>query len=580
GIPTEMFSRGDKDTIGVAGRRVLLTFGLLSPDKGLEYVIDAMPAILAAHPDAVYIVVGATHPHVLEASGEAYRLMLQERARRLGVAGRMIFVNRFVSDAELGDYLGAADVYLTPYLNLEQSTSGTLAFALGAGKAMVSTPYRYAVEVLADGRGLLVPSRDAAALAAAVIGLLSDRDGTSTMQARAATYGAAMRWSDVARRHVDSLAHAVTSATADRHATFQARTLADGAEMLPPVSLEHLLTLTDDTAVVQHARYSVPRYRDGYCLDDTARALLLIARLDEAGTIDRPLARRLTSRYLAFVTYAFAPRAGRFRNFMSFARRWREASGSDDSQGRALWALGTTVARASDAGHRRVAADLFGRALAAAVGCASPRAWAYALLGIDEYLRVFGGETGVEAVRATLAERLHASWRATHTADWPWFEERATYANARLPQALLLAGHAMDRSDLVADALESLDWLRVVQTSPDGDFAPIGSEGFFHRGAPPAEFDQQPVEACGMVSACCDAARLTGDPRWTAAAGTAFRWFLGGNHLRLSLLDPTTGGCRDGLHRDRMNENQGAESTISYLMALADLHAASRPDLP
>jgi glycosyltransferase involved in cell wall biosynthesis len=580
GIPSVMFAPGTKDVIGVAGRQVMLTFGLLSPDKGIEYVVDAMPAIVAAHPDVVYIVLGATHPHVLDAQGEAYRLQLQARARQLGVAGHMIFHNRFVSQQELGEFVSAADLYLTPYLNPEQSTSGTLAYALGAGKAMISTPYRYATEVLADGRGVIVPSRDASAIADAVIARLSDVAGTAAMRRRAAAYGQSMRWSSVARQHVTSLTRAVTHHADVRRAGVRARTLAEGSETLPPMALDHLLTLTDDTAVLQHARYSVPRYEDGYCLDDTARALLLVARLEDSGAIDRRLARRLSTRYLAFVGHAFVPETGRFRNFMRFTRRWSEAHGSDDSQGRALWALGTVVGRGSDPGHRQLANEYFHAGLAATAACPSPRAWAYALLGIDEYLRIFGGETRVEEVRATLTARLHDCWLRTHTTEWPWFEAHATYGNARLPQALLLSGHAMGRPDLVAIALRALEWLRIAQTTPDGDFAPIGSDGFYTRGEALASFDQQPVEACGMVAACFDAARLTGDPKWSAAAATAFRWFLGGNHLRLSLLDPSTGGCKDGLHADRANENQGAESTISYLQALCDMRAAQPSDLP
>jgi glycosyltransferase involved in cell wall biosynthesis len=577
GIPTAVYDGGTGPPPGLAGRRVLLTFGLLSPDKGIEYVIDALPAIAAVDPTVLYLVVGATHPHVLAAGGEQYRHMLEARARRHGVASHLRFIDRFVEVEEIGAYLHAADIYLTPYLNVEQSTSGTLAFALGAGRAMVSTPYRYAVDVLADGRGVLVPCRDAAAIAQAVTSLFGDPDGAAAMRRRAAALGATMHWGEVARGHVASLTRALAQPGRPGVTSAAGPPAASGRPApLPPLALTHLLALTDDTAVLQHAHHSVPRYRDGYCLDDTARAALLVARLDEAGLMERGLAQRLGARYLAFVAHAYVPARGRFRNLMRFTRRWGERIGSDDCQGRAAWALGTVLARATTPGHRQLAAELFPHAIAAAAASGSPRAWAYALLGLDEALRATKGTEALARCRATLAERLTARWRATATADWPWFEPHATYANARLPQALLLAGIATGRDDQVTIALRALTWLHEVQTSAAGDFAPIGSNGFYPRGTPAAAFDQQPIEACGMIAAAAAAARVTGDPAWSRAAESAFRWFLGANHLGVALADATTGGCRDGLHQDRVNENQGAESTISWLQALADLHALRR----
>jgi glycosyltransferase involved in cell wall biosynthesis len=579
GIPSAMFAPGDKARIGIADKTVLLTFGLLSPDKGIEHVIDAMPAIIAACPDTVYIVLGATHPHVLETAGEAYRLMLQARAHRLGVAGHLVFLNRFVTQDELAEFLAAADIYVTPYLNMQQSTSGTLAYALGAGKAVISTPYRYATEVLAENRGMLVPCADAGAIAASVIQLQRQPAMATAMRARAAAFGRHMEWGAVAQRYVASLTQAAASHADTRRSTFRARTLAEGGDSLPEIALTHLVAMTDDTGMLQHAAFSVPRYADGYCLDDNARAMLLIARLDEGGAIEPRRASALAARYLAFVHHAFDASSGRFRNFLTYDRIWAEPHGSDDSHGRAIWALGTVVGRARDHGRRSLASDLFHGSLPAMLERTSPRSWAYALLGIDEYLRAFGGDTAVEAIRLTLSEQLLRAFRIVSTPDWPWLEESVTYCNARIPQALLLSGHAMRRADLSETGLRALEWLRSVQLSPDGDFAPIGSNGFLHRGGPPASFDQQPVEACGMVAASLDAFRITGDVRWRHSAHTAFRWFLGGNHLRTSLYDAATGGCRDGLHIDRLNENQGAESTLSFLQALWDMHAAQRPDL-
>jgi len=578
GIPEVMFATGDKNRIGVAGKHVILTFGLLSPDKGIEYVIDALPAILERHPETVYIVLGATHPHVMAHSGETYRLKLEARAHELGVDHSVIFHNRFVSQAELGEFLTAADLYVTPYLNPEQSTSGTLAYAVGAGKAVISTPYRYATELLADERGVLVPVRDAAALASAVTALLDDAARLAEMQRRSALFGRAMSWPAVARQHVASLDHAIASHAHRRRSLFRARTLAERPPSLPELNLEHLQCITDDTGVLQHASFVVPRYADGYCLDDNARALLLTVSLEESGSGARPVVRALASRYLAFVSNAFDAPSGRFRNFLSYGRVWGEQVGSDDSQGRALWALGAVVGRARDPGRNSLGGDLFHQALPALSTMTSPRAWAYALLGIDEYLRAFEGDRGVQAIRAQLVARLADLFARASSPAWPWFEESLTYANARLPQALMLSGAAMGRDDLVAAGGGALEWLAKLQHTPDGYFSPIGSNGFHVRGSERARFDQQPVEACGMVSAAFDARRITGDERWTRVAHAAFNWFLGQNHLQQSVYDVSSGGCRDGLHAERVNENQGAESTLSFLMALCDMQAAARAD--
>ena len=579
GIPEVMFSPGDKDRLGVAGRPVILTFGLLSPDKGIEHVVDALPAILEAYPDTVYIVLGATHPHVLEDSGETYRLMLEARARRLGVAASMIFHNRFVSQAELGEFLTAADIYVTPYLNPEQSTSGTLAYAVGAGKAVISTPYRYATELLADGRGILVPWRDAGAIAREVIGLLADEERANGMRRRAAGYGRGMAWGAVARRHLASLELAAASHAEKRRSKFHARTLAERPASLPELSLDHLQCMTDDTGLLQHASFVVPRYAEGYSLDDNARALMLMVLLEQAGTLEKRTVRALSSRYLAFVSHAFDPAFGRFRNFLTYGRAWGDGRGSEDSHGRSLWALGTVVGRASDPGRRSLGGDLFRAGLPALAQLSSPRAWAYALLGIDEYLHAFQGDSAVQATRALLTTRLLELYQHANAPDWPWFEDQVTYCNARLPQALIVSGAAMARDDLVAVGVRALDWLGTVQHTADGFFAPVGTNGFYRRGMSPARYDQQPVEACGMVSACLDALRITGDARWSGYAGSAFGWFLGQNHLQQPLYDVSTGGCRDGLHADRVNENQGAESTLSFLLALWDMRSAERTDL-
>jgi glycosyltransferase involved in cell wall biosynthesis len=576
GIPDVASARLGKQQLGVGGKSVILTFGLLSPDKGIEHVIDALPAVIARIPNTVYIVLGATHPHVKERHGEAYRIMLENRAKKLGVDAHVIFHNRFVSPTELTEFLAAADIYITPYLKPEQITSGTLAYAVGSGKAVISTPYWYAREILADGRGILVPWRDPATIAREILGLLEDDAKRLELSRRAALHGRNMQWSAVARSYAASFERA--RAEQASRASAEAKPLAARPTELPEVNLEHLGTMTDDTGILQHAAFTVPACEHGYCLDDNARGLLLTAILEEAGTEDRSVVRALASRYLAFVSHAFNPDRRRFRNFMSYSRRFIEDVGSEDSHGRAMWALGSVFGRSRDAGRRTLGGQLFQRGLPAVATFTSPRAWAFSLLGIDEYLRALQGDGDVEAMRTLLADKLLDLFRRSRRRDWPWFEDRLTYCNARLSQALVVSGAEMRNEEMAAAGLESLEWLMTLQSSAEGHFAPIGSNGFYERGGTRAAFDQQPVEAHAMVSACLESRRVTGLSHWTDRARRAFSWFLGENQLQQWLYDPTTGGCRDGLHADRANENQGAESTLSFLLALCEMRFAERRD--
>ncbi|MBN1653286.1 MAG: glycosyltransferase family 4 protein [Deltaproteobacteria bacterium] len=580
GIPSLPNAQQSRIKLGLEDKSVILTFGLLSPDKGIEHVIDALPAILERFPNTLYIVLGATHPHVKEQHGETYRAMLEERAERLRVESNVVFHNRFVNQKQLTEFLSAADIYITPYLNPEQSTSGTLAYAVGSGKAVISTPYSYASELLAGGRGVIVPwpRDDPQGITHAIIDLLEDNNRRNAICELGATYGSSMLWPEVARTYVRSFERARIEHSNRLRGVYQIRTLAEQPLELPEVNLEHLIRLSDYTGILQHAAFSVPRYEHGYCLDDNARALLLTSLLEEAGVDQTKTVCSLASRYLAFVRYAFDARNGRFINFMSYSRQWIEGVGSEDCHGRALWGLGSVVVHSEDPGQRKLADSLFLAAIESVDDFASPRAWAYALLGIDEYLQTCPGARKVRAVGERLAERLLDLYQQACVEEWPWFEERATYCNARLSQALILFGWRMEHEEMKAAGLRSLEWLSEVQYSPceDGYFAPIGSNGFYERDGTKAEFDQQPVEACTMVSACLLAQRVTGKKRWALDARRAFNWFLGQNQLQQSLYDPTTGGCRDGLHSDRPNDNQGAESTVSFLLALVEMRLATR----
>ncbi|MCE5276604.1 MAG: glycosyltransferase family 4 protein [Planctomycetaceae bacterium] len=564
-----------KDQFGVEGRRVILTFGLLSPGKGIEYVIDALPEVVANHPDAIYIILGATHPHVKRESGEEYRNALARRAHELGVDDNVMFQNRFVDLEELCEFLGVADLYVTPYLSEAQITSGTLAYALGAGKATISTPYWYATELLADERGRLVPFRDSHAIAEQINDLLDNETARHAIRKRAYTYCRKMVWKRVAQDYLDLFAQAQESWIQRSQAAvvFADRAAADGqvrSDDLPEPDLRHLQAMTDDTGLLQHATYSTPNRTEGYCTDDNARAL--IVTLQHWSLFHNATILPLMQRYLAFLTHAMNEESGRFRNFMTYDRRFTEEIGSDDSHARALWALGEAVALAPHQSTIALATRLFTQAMRPIEDIQSPRAWAYAIVGIQEYLRRFGGDSEARRIRAHLAERLTNQFLANMSDDWPWCEEMLTYSNAKLPHALLMAGKWIPRGDMIDLGKRVLAWLLEVQTSPQGFLSLVGTSGWHHRNGPRAQFDQQPVEACALVDACIEAYHITRDPFWTEQARKAFNWFLGDNDLRRPLYDFTTGGCRDGLHPDRVNENQGAESTLAWLLSLLSMH--------
>jgi len=560
-----------KDLFGVEDKIVLLSFGLLSARKGIENVISALPAILARHPNVVYIVLGATHPHVVRNEGETYRLSLQWLAREKGVEGQVIFYNRFVTLEELVEFISAADIYITPYLNEAQITSGTLAYTLGAGKAVISTPYWYAEEMLAEGRGALVPFRDPAALADQVINLLDNESQRHAMRKRAYLFGREMIWPRVAIRYMESFERARAERRHFAHRDFAVKPLDKRPGELPPLKLDHLHHMTDETGIIQHAFFTVPNYREGYTTDDNARALMVSALLEALGN---EAALELCSRYLAFIWYAFSTEIGRFRNCMDYNRHWLDEGGSDDSHGRTLWALGTVLGRSNKPTLHSVAGWVFEQALPAIVKTTSPRAWAFAIIGIQEYLQRFAGDRRASQLREELSRRLLTLYQSHHSDEWRWYEDRVTYCNAALPHALLLCGQAMPNAAMTEAGLESLSWLADLQRADAGYFVPIGSNGFYPKGGERARFDQQPVEAQAMVSACLEAYRITVDKRWRKEARRAFEWFLGRNDLNLPIYDPLTGGCRDGLHPDRVNENQGAESTLAFLQALLELRLA------
>jgi glycosyltransferase involved in cell wall biosynthesis len=567
-----------KDRFGVEGKAVLLTFGLLSPNKGIENVIQALPRILARHKNVVYIVTGATHPHVLRRDGELYRNYLHTLAKELGVESQVIFHNRFVSPEELVEFIGVADIYITPYRNEAQVVSGTLAYALGAGKAIISTPYWHAIELLDDRRGALVPFANPDAIAQKTLELLDTPAIRHAMRKRAYLYARNMVWKKAAQGYMGSFERARAERTQHPQVKFSTRSTTKPVNQLPALKLDHLKRLTDDTGILQHAIFSVPNYGEGYTTDDNARALILAVLLEQLGASVPSKTASLASRYLAFLEHSFNPKAGRFKNFLNYDRHWTEKIGSEDSHGRAIWALGSVLGRSENRGLRGAAGRLFEFALPAVVTFTSPRAWAFTVLGIQEYLTSFPGDRDAQKLRSVLGARLLEMYEAVKKPSWKWFEDVVAYSNARLPQALLVASDSDDR--MISAGLESLDWLlRVQQCERKGHFVPIGSQGFYRHTGEKARFDQQPVEAAGMVSACLQAYRASKDDRWRSEAWSVFKWFLGDNDLQQPLYDSTTGGCRDGLHPDRVNENQGAESTLSFLTALAEMRLLEKAEL-
>ena len=576
GIPDFPFVEPDaaKERLGFDHKPIILTFGLLSPNKGIEFMIDAMPSILGRRPDAVYIVLGATHPNLVRREGEAYRDSLVARARALGVEERVVFLNRFVDQATLLHFISMCDVYVTPYLNEAQMTSGTLAYSFGLGKAVVSTPYWHAQELLADGRGVLVPFGESTAIAAQIAGLLTDDARRNAMRENAYLSSRSMTWERTAERYLKVFE------TARRvHPLKVIVRRSDDAAFpdhapVPPLQLDHFLSMCDDTGLLQHAVCSVPDRAHGYCVDDNARALLVACALNAPG--EERLPETLTSRLAAFIQHAWNPSVKRFRNFMSFDRQWLESVGSEDCHGRTLWALGECAKNDATESRRQWAAALFAEALSATERFSSPRAWAFTLLGLDAYCITMLENSYARELRIMFADRLMALLASVETEDWVWFEEGLAYDNARLPQALIATGIALGSPAYMAAGVRSLRWLMALQISEKGVFRPVGSDSFWDKREQPRMFDQQPLEATATISACLAAWRADGDVKWKADAERAFAWFLGSNDLSSPLVDLETGSCRDGLHPDRANENRGGESVVSYLLSLTEIRQLER----
>lgn len=550
-----------KAKLDLAGRDVLLTFGLLSPGKGIETMIEAMPGIVDRHPRALYVVLGATHPHLVAHEGEAYRERLQALAGRLGVADHVRWIDEFVETQSLLDFIAAADLYVTPYLGAAQMTSGTLAYAVGMGKPVVSTPYVHASELLANGHGTLVDFGDSGAFAAAIVALLDDPAECDRIARANHKLGRQMLWPRLAEASVDEITAVLAEATSRR-----------AARHVPPprASFAAVARLSDDAGILQHSHYGVPDRVHGYCVDDNARALILMQR---AVGLSDALYDRWTPVYAGFVQHAWNLQRRRFRNFMGFDRRWLEDAGSEDSSARALWSLGVTARDGRSEELRCWAADLFDRCASHALELRSLRARAFSSLAATSIRGALPGHVLASQIIDESGSALMQALSEGRRPGWTWFEPCLCYDNARLPEALLRAGAALGRADWIDAGLSALSWLSECQRSEDGDFRPVGNDSFCNPYASPSPFAQQPLEAWATIDACDAAYTVTADRRWIEQARGAYRWFEGENDLGLLIGDAATGECFDGLDRNGVNRNRGAESVLSFQLANAAIRA-------
>ena len=599
GVPEiALDSAEEKRRLGVGERPLVLTFGLLGRGKGLETAIRALPEMVSAQPDALYLILGATHPHVLRHEGEAYRESLWALARELGVEDHLRMDNRFVSLEDLKGYLAAADVYLTPYPNPAQITSGTLAYAVGNGKAVVSTPYWYAEELLAGGRGVLTPFGDPQAMGHALAGLLADPQRRAVIGHRAADYGEAMRWPAVGQAYVDVFAAVHQSRTGQLVGTGQpvrtARAASSKSSPVRPqtVRLEHLEAMTDGTALFQHATGSIPNPHEGYTTDDNARMLGLLSRLEFADSPAGPRMQSLARRALAFLHFALDPESGVFRNFLGYDRRWLEAVGAENAQARAVRGL-VSAALGQDTGIAGASTELLRRARFAATTLHSPRAKAIALLAAAEVLtspRLRDEQEPLLLAARVYAAELSRLHRASARDGWDWFEGYLSYANAELPHGLIAWGEAAGDQASTALGLRTLEWLHGQQSGPgraessttgaESAFWPIGCERVYWRGEARPLWDGQPIEAAVSVAAYAAAFRASDNPAWQGRAGRALDWLLGDNLRGEALIDPLSAGCRDGLHRSGPSINQGAESTVLAWEAVLDVRTLTQGQRP
>ena len=541
-------------------RRVLLTFGLISRNKGLETVVRALPKIVEKNPDVMYVVLGNTHPGVIKSSGEEYRDHLKSLAAQLNVSKHLSFINKFVSEAELVNYLTAAEVYVTPYLNEAQITSGTLSYAVGAGAAVVSTPYWHATELLANNRGRLFDFKNSEALANIVNELLEHDQVLNELKENAFEYGLHLRWPVIGAEYIK-----VAQEACSNH-DFRDKILRNSIvdpEIMPKFSLTHVLRLTDDTGIVQHAKYGIPNLKEGYCLDDNSRALIMALMAYQRNKTKEAF--ELLPVYLSFIHY-MQTEDGNFRNFLSFSRQYLDEVGSEDSFGRTVWALGYLIGCAASNSYREFALELFQKSFAHFGKLKHLRGMANTIIGITLYLKVVPGDEGMVKELVRLTQPLIEAYENNQSEDWHWFEEKMTYDNAILPLALLHSCEITGSEKAKEVALKAMAFLDRLTLS-NGYLSPVGNDGWYYKGGTFPTFDQQAIETMAMVLMHFKAYEIFRKPQYIEKMFLSYKWFLGENTLRAPLYDHETKGCCDGLLPTGINRNQGAESTLAYLIS-------------
>ncbi|NOY97463.1 MAG: glycosyltransferase [Chlorobi bacterium] len=556
GVPDLHFDQEEsKEELKLQNKKVLLTFGFVGRNKGIETVIKALPGVVEKYPNILYIILGKTHPNVLRHSGEEYRDFLQELSASLGVEKYVCFLNHFIGKIGLFKYLCASDIYITPYLNKAQITSGTLSYAIGAGSAVISTPYWHAKELLAEGRGRLFDFYDSEGLASLLLEILDTPEIFHSLRSKAYNYGKKITWGEIGKKYI-ALARDVMSK--QKIKIGEKTTL--NLSAVPIFSLAHVKRLTDSTGIIQHAKFSTPNFKEGYCLDDNARALLLAVMAYQWEK--DPVALELCPTYLSYIHY-MQNDDGSFRNFLSFKREFMEKTGSEDSFGRAAWALGYLLNNAPNDSYYQMGNALFFNSSPHFEKLKSIRAIAYTIIGICHYLNKAPSDDKMTGLLQNLIYKLTGQYQKYSSPDWKWFEHSLTYDNGILPLALLHSTKILQDDKITSIGLESMDFLTRLSFK-DGHLSVIGNKKWYMKGRERSQFDQQPIDVMAMVLMYQQAFYLTKEKVFLDKLNQSFMWFLGENDLRMKLFDYESKGCCDGLESDGVNRNQGAESTLAF----------------
>ena len=560
GVPDIQFNHEQsKKEFKLENRKLFLTFGILSRNKGIETVIKALPKVIEKYPDVLYMVLGKTHPNVIRHSGEEYRNFLQRLVKSLKLDSHVVFINEFINQKELFKYLSASDIYITPYLNEAQITSGTLSYAVGVGSAVVSTPYWHAAELLSGGIGRLFNFNDSEELSMIFMDLLDNPEVLKELRKKAFDYGKTITWPKSGGKYNDLAAQIIK----DNPKVFVKKETIIDPLVMPPFSLDHIKRLTDDTGIIQHAKFGIPNLKEGYCLDDNARAMLMV--LMAYKQLKDETAINLAPIYLSYINY-MQNKDGTFRNFLSFNRNFLDEVGSEDSFGRAIWALGYLLGNAPNDAYYQTGKVVFFDASQNFENLQSIRGIANTILGISYYLKSNPSDESMKGILKSLAGKLIRHYEENSTENWKWFEALFAYDNGILPLSLLHSAEILQDEKITRIAIESMNFLTSV-TFKEAYLSIIGNEKWYKKDGERSFFAQQPLDALAMVLMYHQAFHLTKDKEYINKLFSCFMWFLGENDLRMSLFDFETKGCCDGFERYGVNRNQGAESSLSYLIS-------------